>query len=43
MMKMGVIRESSSPYASAVVVGRKKDNTKPCMHGLSETEQINRV
>ena len=32
MMKMGVIRESSSPYASPVVVVKKKDNTnRVCM------------
>ena len=27
MMKMGVIRESNSPYASPVVVVKKKDNS----------------
>ena len=27
MMKMGVIRESGSPYASPVVVVKRKDNT----------------
>ena len=27
MMKMGVIRESSLPYASPVVVVKKKDNS----------------
>ena len=32
MMKMGVIRESSSPYASPVVVVKKKDNTN-CICG----------
>ena len=32
MTKMGVIRESSSPYASPVVVVKKKDNTnRVCM------------
>ena len=32
MIKMGVIRESISPYASPVVVVKKKDNTnRTCM------------
>ena len=34
MIKMGVIRESSSPYASPVVVVKKKDNTnRVCVIG----------
>ena len=33
MMKMGVIRESSSPYASPVVIVKKKDKTnRVCMN-----------
>ena len=43
MMKMGVIRESTSPYASPVVVVKKKDNTNGVCVDYKKAEQINRV
>ena len=39
MVKIGVIRESSSPYASTVVIVKKKENNQSHLHGLQETEQ----
>ena len=35
MIKMGGIRESSSSYASPVVVVKKKRQLKSCVRGLS--------
>ena len=40
MIKMGVTRESSSPYASPVVVVKKEDNTNPV---CNDYRKLNRV
>ena len=40
MIKMGVIRESSSPYASPVVVVKKKDNTN---HVCVDYRKLNKL
>ena len=42
MTKMGVIRESNSPYASPVVVVKKKDGSNS-VRGLPKAQQANRV
>ena len=40
MIKMGVIRESSSPYASPVVVVKEKDNINPV---CNDYRKLNRI
>ena len=39
-IKMGVTRESSSPYASPVVVVKKKDNTHCVCNGYRKLNRI---
>ena len=40
MIKMGVIRESSSPYASPVVVVKKEDNINCVCDGYRKLNKI---
>ena len=40
MIEMGVVRESSSPYASPVVVVKKEDNTNRVCDGYRKLNKI---
>ena len=42
MMKMGVIKESNSPYASPVVIVKKKDGSN-CVHRILKAQQVNHL